>query len=285
MARMISRPPAPATIVVGLAVGYLLLAWTAFWLIDVFNVFGLRDALVAGPHQQIWFRLFREGRPTEMLQWAALGGAALVGGVLAGMHLAQQRRACAMFWLLMGIAAVLMLIEDAGNPRHYFGEMARYHIGSPAQIATELAYFAILAAFPLYALLRYWRCPWACPSTRRYLIAGIAFYAIAGIASGTRDIGHWYVQVGGYIDQVVLGGRLIPLTDDPWQTGGLGFHLMDALVEESIELVGATLLFAAALSYLRFVRRGPTAPSPQHAGSTADAIEREPEKVAATAGP
>lgn len=277
MARMTSSPPlAPATIVVSLAVAYLLLAWGAFWTIDVFNVLGLRDALVADPHQQMWVRLFREGRPTEMLQWLALGGTAVAGATASGMLSARGRRGHATFWLLMSITAVLMLIEDAGNPRHFFGEMARYHLGMPARIATELTYFAILASIPLYALFHYWRCPWASPATRRYLIAGVVFYAIATMSSGTRDVGEWYVHVGAYIDQVVLSGRLLPLAPDPLEGGGTGFHLMDSLVEESIELLGAAMLFASALAYLKFVQNGsPPGPSSTNEAATPGPITAE----------
>lgn len=236
----------PALIVV-VALGYLVLAWASFFLIDVYNVLGSRDALEARMTvPKTWVHLFREGNPTEWLQWTALGATALVSARLGGRLAAAGQYGAASFWAIFGVAAVLMLIEDAGNPRHRLANYGESMFGVPST-ATELVYFAALASVPLYALLRYGRHVWSTLTTRRYLIAGVVFYGIAGGASGTRAIGSWYTEIGTAFDQRLLGGRLLR-----WDFLGesTGFWLMDWLVEESLELMGAACLCAAAVACL-----------------------------------
>ena len=244
--------------VISLTVAYLCAAWTAFLLVDVLNVASTRDSLVASGFTTpaIWAQLFREGGPTEILQWLYLGGAAIVSAFLAGELRERGRngeRELHAFWLLMSIALIVMLIEDAGNPRHYLRNMALRLTGSRvAQLTVESVIFAVIAGLPLYAVIRYWR--WVVPFARSkwYLFAAFVAYGVAGAASATRYA--WYERAGTWLNQF-LGGRLLQDLEHPFfGTTGMEFFLMDWLWEESVELIGATFFLAAALGFLGEVR-------------------------------
>jgi hypothetical protein len=257
--------------VVRFAAVYLVLAWLAVVAIDALNVVGLRDRLVAMeldmPH--VWYHLFADGHLPENLQWLALGGTAIVATLIAGLLFARGRTEPATFWLLMAVAATLLLIEDAGNPRH---RLASYVVAlAPGErtprILAELTFFALLAAVPLYAVARYWRWPWRSAPSRGRLVGALGLYGLAAIASGTRDIGGahgWYAAAGRFLEEAVFQGRLLQAAPFFGDLGpdATGYLLMDLPVAESVELVAAALLLAAALAYACDLRRDPTLADP-----------------------
>jgi len=70
--------------VMGLVLLYLLVIWLACFLIDVRNLMGLREILVIkdylvmeGEKVPLWFFVFREAGPTEILQWMIFGNCSL----------------------------------------------------------------------------------------------------------------------------------------------------------------------------------------------------------------
>lgn len=232
------------------AAAYLAAAWLAFLLVDVANVAGSRDVLertMNAPH--VWVHLFREGAFTELFQWLLLGSAAMACAFVTGILHLRGDRGAARFWLLLGVAATLMLIEDAGNPRHRLADYGVSVFGLPRTVS-ELAFFSVVAAVPLYAVATGWRHPWKVPRCRTYLLAGMSAYAVAVTASGTRVVGDWYDRAGTFLAEAVLGGNLLPYT---FLNVGPGFWLMDWLLEESVELVGASMLCAAVVAYAQHV--------------------------------
>lgn len=233
---------------------YLLLAWASFFLVDVLNLFSIRDALISSNISVpiIWHILFREAGPTEILQWMALMFTAIISIGLSTMLVKETLKGHAAFWLILGIATLLMFVEDSLNPRHlitYYMKIVFSLLDSTkVHIASEFIFFLLLGAIPLYGILRYGRYPWQFFITRKYLILGFASYAIAVGASATRFVFDWYYFLGRYIQVNILQGALfIPNDFNEY----LFFHeFIDFLFEESIELIGAGALLAAAISYL-----------------------------------
>jgi hypothetical protein len=247
------------THIFALSAAYIAATWGAVLLIDVGNVLGSRDLF----DRPVWVHLFANGRPTEWLQWYALGATAIIAAFASGTAFASGRSSGAgtgpmmghaRFWAIMAVAFVLMLVEDAGDVRHAIRTFVELASGLPRNIGmldrgVELAYFAVVASVPVYALLRYGRHLRPYPTTLYYVLAGFGFYAIAAVSSATRHWGAWYAQVGLVIqerfDMVVTPGET---------PAGMGHWLIDALLEETVELIGATFFLAAAISYLRIAR-------------------------------
>ena len=119
----------------------------------------------------------------------------------------------------------------------------------------ELTYFGILALMPLYALLRYGRFIWHNSQSRNYLFIGYFFYGMAVAASGTRFIGEWYVNVGNLIYEFMLAQAKNDILYASGDNLPMGFWLMDFMVEESLELIGAGALLSATVAYRRYLQR------------------------------
>jgi len=237
--------------------GILILAWVGVLLFDVLDVSGLGSWLYDTLHDrsperaQVWVILFGEAGPIEMVQWLFLVAAAglsfhIHGRLSAGGSKSREDARARMFWLIMGIAFLLMLIEDAGNPRHWFRHFFWEFLGDHQGRISEMIYFAALGALPLTALVFFSRPVLRMYKSRWLLLGGFFFYAIAVGGSVTRY--YWYEAAGNFLHATVLGETLkeVALGDQ-----GHGFWLMDYLVEESLELIGATLLAAAAAAFLR----------------------------------
>lgn len=251
-----SRRPETVILVAAL---YLAFSWLSFLLIDVLNLADLQNLLARRMSVPItWYLLFQEGGATEILQWLFLGLAALVGAFLAGLAFRDGKATVLRFWGLMGIACTLLLMEDAGNARHYLAALAGLFVPSSLRptitILVEVAYYSLLASVPLYALWRYRRPAFSLAPARRFLLLGFASYAVASAASVTRDVGDWYRVLGGAIRGLLGDQLLIP---PGWDLYVMEFYLVDWLLEESVELVGAAALAAAAVASLRHYLRQP----------------------------
>lgn len=251
--------------VIALVLCYLLLMWGAFFLIDAYDLFGVRAVLHAWEiTDPFWFHLNRQGSITELLQWVTLGATAFAAGVVRGRGAANPAHVRGVvFWTLMGVAAVLMLIEDAGDPRHRltdyvltFAAMTRAEeLGRYLVFAVELFYFSLLASIPLYALLRHGLFFRYFRKVKIYLLTGFLAYGAASVFSVTSYLNDWYIRAGGFVHNVLAGGQLYRV-DWPYTAYHVHeFWLMDLLVEESIELLGAGALLAAALSYIQVLRQ------------------------------
>ena len=243
---------------------YLLLMWGCFFLIDAFDVFGVRAFLHARSiTDPLWFHLNRQASITEILQWVVLGATAFTAGVIRGAGTGDGNGAKGRaFWTIMGIATIFMLIEDAGDPRHrltdyivtFTGHTRAEELGRHLVTAVELVYFSLLASIPLYALLRYGLFFRVYRKVKFYLLTGFIAYGAASIFSVTSYMNDWYIKAGGFIHNVVAGGQLYRV-DWPYTAYHVHeFWLMDLIVEESIELLGAGALLAAALSYLQVLK-------------------------------
>jgi hypothetical protein len=210
-------------------------------------------AHLAGPPAPLplWARLFNDG-PIEWAQWFLLALAVLTSAYLSShLRVAGQPRHAA-FFLLFAVGTGLMLIEDAGDIRHVIGAYSIDALGSeiaglPINLFVEVPYFLLLAAVPLYALVRYGRDIWEERRSRRYLVAGYGLYGLAAAASGLRVVGDNYVRLGGWIDDRLLGSRF-PVPAGQTQEYA-HFYLVDGPVEESIEAVAAACFVALVLAF------------------------------------
>ena len=225
-------------------------AWALFFAVDVFDVAGSRG--VVARDLPTWARVFSEGHVIEWGQWLSLGLAATVAGAVAGHHQAHGHRRDGLLWLLIGVSAALFLIEDAGNPSHQFSRWARVVLGDSqvAAHAGRLPVFAVIGAVPAYAVVRYWRELRSDPRAGNLVLAGLACYGFAGVSSVVLNVvADFYVRAGDFVMHTLLRGRLVEV---PEGMGGgpeaTGWMLMDAVYEESLELVAAGLLLAGAVA-------------------------------------
>jgi len=181
----------------------------------------------------------------EYVQWFFMALITLAGAALSGFHFARgERRAC-FFWALVAISFIFMVIEDAGDPRHIVAGYASDLLGWDNRYV-EGTFFMAMGLPVVYAFLRYWKTPFYYPQTRLYLIVGAALYGMVATASILRHQADFYRR---------LGGRLSPLLFDD---NVPGFFLMDFMVEESIELMAATIFFCGVLVYWRKTITSPT---------------------------
>jgi hypothetical protein len=114
------------------------------------------------------------------------------------------------------------------------------------------AYFAALAAVPLYALIRYGRFVRRNVAGLAYVLAGLACYGAAAISMLIRNFAESYTGLGIRLHAVL--GLAVPAGR---AAAEMGHALIDRLLEESLELLGATFLLAAAISCLRAFRHRP----------------------------
>lgn len=241
-----SRVVTPGRLVLA-AAGYLVVAWGAVYAVDIVGIGGIADRLPA----PLWIVLYHESYLTEWLQWGTLGTAAVLAAHVGGQARADADPALGRFWRVLAVGLALMLIEDAGNPRHALGGFAEDALGVPSFTANALI-LGTLALVLLYAVAAHWRHLLPLRGCRVYLVAAYAVYGVAGglSASGPR----WYHRLGEQLNTALFDGRLPPfeMMDAP-----LDFLIMDLLVEESVELIGAALFLAAIVSFVLRRRAGP----------------------------
>ena len=225
--------------------------------IDLRNTFGLGDAV----NRHFFWHWYAEGGPIEMLQYLSLGIATLLFSLNAGMAIGRNRTEFR-FSILVGFAMCLMLIEDAGDPRHEIRQWVEFlfsegHYGVAGTL-TELTYFGLLAAILIYALVVYGSTLRGRFESQIFFVIGFAAYGVAvslsfvGSAFAALFDQNAYVLMGGFLVEVSLTLSDGKLGDywPPESQAHIAFHLMDGMVEESIELLGAMSFLAASLSLL-----------------------------------
>lgn len=247
--------------------GILFFAYFLIFIIDFKNLFGLRDLFSDFFIPLMWNRLFTEGGPIEMTQWIFLGLLTIVSGFLAGILFTKKKRKEGMFWLIFAFAGMFMLMEDAGDVRDYlFAEQLM--LGFYALRIAETIYFLFLAAIPIFAVVKYGKYIKKSKVTVILLALGFVFYGSAAFISGPADLidGGWFI--GGVMYEItthpVFGGDDLRdlyietdrrLQEDNPRNLNITYRLKDFLLEESLELLGAVFLLAAAVSYLQFIKK------------------------------
>ena len=254
-----------ARIAVILATIWLLSTWLAIALIDFLNAGNLQSILIDAGHEDrmpLWFYLYSEGQWTERFQWILLGAAlAIVISIRFRTNHSSFPATLAITTLISGL--FLMLIEDALNLRHIVADIYLPIILSQDQITSisrtiwETGFYAFLAALMTLPVLYFWRKNLLSPSTKTWVICAYFLYGVAGFSSALRRIGDWQDRLGSRILARIEISELPGWANlhhkswiadehgDPYLVYTMGYLLTDHLIEESIELIAASLLLVA----------------------------------------
>lgn len=255
----------------------VIFSFLAFILIDLHNIFGWRDLLfnIKGYYFYFSYHPFffqhwgRNSGFAEVFQFLFLGGSIIISAYLAGIKKDVSKRQFK-FWLLLAISFTLMLLEDAGNLRHTFMSYVQAIFVEPEQSwggsSFEILYFSLLGGLPLYTLIRYGGFLKRYKKTKIYLIIGYIFYFLAGSLSfaGTAFSKvfekNFYSQIGHHFYNLSLkiGDNQLTEIWTNWQANSrfpINFYLMDSLVEENLEIIGASALLASLVSFLIYQKK------------------------------
>ena len=222
------------------------------------NIFGLNDWLTStyeNEYPMLWIQMFREGSPTEYLQWFYLGTAVVLCFILF-LFIYRRSASFPWGWLLLVKGLGIMFLEDVINLRHKLSGFVAADIlevtsraeffGDPRRSYIELSVYLVLGIIMIVALIYILKDKKTSYFGKKLLLAGYILYGTAALASATRHLGEWYTRVG---QEILL--RLYP---DNWASflesnHIYGFMFMDYLVEESVELLGAAFLLAAIVAF------------------------------------
>ena len=237
---------------------YLASVWLLSYLIDVRNIFNLQRLYEGENMQLFWYDVFKERGLTEILQWCFLALGLFISAYACGYYKAKESKYTARFFMLMGLGLFFMYLEDAGNIRHFLRKIPMTLFNSYISgIVVELILYALLGFLMVYAILGHWRFIWHCKQAVILLAVGFIAYGYASVASATRNIGNWYYHVGNWINDRIDGGSMIDRFGNDYYGRPIGFFIMDFLIEESFELLGATALAGGLLALLLFIKKNP----------------------------
>lgn len=221
----------PALIVIALTCLYILICWILVYLVDARGLYEI------GADRGMWWHLFRNRAFVEWGQWTFLALITLTAAAVSGISRERGQRAAQVFWFLVAASFVLMVIEDAGDPRHVLAEYGAVLFGIK-RMYTEGAFFLFILTPLVIALVRHWRVAFSVPpQTRLYYLLGCFLYGVAASASLFREEGGFYHIVGERLSQALTYGN-VP-----------AFFLMDFVLEESVELLATSLIFAGMIMY------------------------------------
>lgn len=256
--------------ILGFGFGILIFSWILVVLIDFYNIYDLRDYVYHGIVPTFWHYTFRESGPIEKIQWTFLTLLALTSFYLYLKSKQGDSRKVRRFWGLFTITGLLMLAEDWLDIRHL---ILREYLTLEWVVLNllETGYFLALGLIPIGAVLLYGRKIKSENSlTMVLMVLGIGVYLVAIFLSGPADLTDINYVIGNTLHESFneMGGEEL---EELHQIGQgrieereeeLGMTMMsvtyrfkDLLVEESVELIGATLLLAAAFSYIKTVNR------------------------------
>lgn len=149
------------------AAGGVAAAWVVFLAIDIFGLVQLPVG------HRAWRALFND-RSVEWAQCLLQGAAILFAGFIAGRLTREEDQGLRAFLLVLGGGLALMLFEDAGDARHVISGYVETAFGAsvlglPYRVVSDVPYLLVIAALPVYAVLRYgthaWRAPQPGPTS------------------------------------------------------------------------------------------------------------------------
>ena len=242
---------------------FLITLYILIWLVDFKQVYvlGITEWTHQFPAPIFWLHIFREGFLVENLQWLFLGFSSMLAFAMVFIGRFDDKRTRT-GWLLFGIGLFIMLLEDSINLRHrlnYFLSQTvnfgpdEYEewVWSYYGISVELIFYAMLGTIMLisfYVLYKYA----LNKSEKKILVIGYCFYAIAAIASATRHIGSWYYTAGECLLDLFTGTNELGWNSESllFSIHPLSYYFMDHIIEESIELLAASLILITIYSSL-----------------------------------
>lgn len=159
----------------------------------------------------------------------------------------------------MSLGLLLMLIEDAGDVRHAL-RFKLWGDGSYGILATlfEFLYFSVIGMILIYASLKYHSVFWKNDKVRNHLVVGYLFYGLGvslsfiGSAFDKILATSVYEKLGDFIFSKLLLGDEISIAiyeKALYYNEAIAFMIMDMLLEESLELVGAAGLLTAGVYF------------------------------------
>jgi len=250
---------------------YIALSFLLYYLIDLKNTWGTRDWLFSTEGIYFYFTYTpfffqhygRDGGFAEVVQWGLLAITILLAAYYAGRLSLHQARAST-FWAIIALGFMFMLLEDAGEVRHWMMSYVQWAAGEPDQglvgTAFEGVVFLILGGIPIYGIWKYGNAVRAHARVWIYMVAGIIAHAVAASLSFIGTAFQMTVDTDIYS---VMGDAFkewsLRIADPEvralWNTWDkenwlyqVDFYLMDSFVEENIELLGNAFFLAAAVS-------------------------------------
>ncbi len=263
--KKLSKPKLNYRHVLIIGLGALTTSYIAILSIDILNLRGSRAIMESYTVPFLWNFLFTESGPIELLQWIFLGSLALSSAYAAGILENKGETKKRFFWSWFSIAGILMLMEDTMDIRNFFLR-GQWPLEWQTMNILETFYFLLLAAIPIYAVARYGKSIKENRVTTILLILGFVFYGSAAFVSGPADLTSFNYNLGNFMHDstaFIGGDELSDLyieTDkalDEKYDGdymGVNHRFVDYLIEESLELLGATMLLASVLSYIEYLR-------------------------------
>ncbi len=247
---------------------FLFLSYIAIFFIDIRNIFGLRSVFDGFLVPFFWDRLFMEAGPVENIQWIFLTCFILLSSWLSFTTKNEDGFTDeSIFWMLFAVAGVFMVLEDVGNIRHI---MIRRNpnLSWIMRNTLETLFFGLLGSLPVLAVVKYRKNIFRSKTTSKLLLLGFVFYICAATLSGPVEVTDIDTEIGNkfYEFSVFFGGEDFR---EAFEEGDrriesiekekdiimmdVRTRFTDFVVEESLELLGATFLLASALSYKEFI--------------------------------
>lgn len=250
---------------------YLLIAWNAVFAMDICVLVSDKDYSPASDflyYPRLIDKLFfAEGSISELLQRLFLILSACLAATCI-IRFKKKKAGVTAGWWLLAAGLILLYIEDAHNIRHLLTAFAGESLpGIDAQsdewrtsslrTGLEMAVFALLGAVMAAALILILLQKQSPKVGSRLFVMGYVLYGSIAFASATRKVGEWYSKTGDWILSLLPKEVPTPWEDVTYQCGLhiSGFRLMDGLIEESIELIAASLLLAAIIAHYQHYRQ------------------------------
>lgn len=247
--------------VILIGVGVLLLSYLGVVVIDILNLFGMRELFSGRTVPAFWDFMFSERGPVEILQWLFLLSFTATSGYMAKKLKEEDGNGRYMFWLLFSVGGVFMLLEDATNIRHFLIRGA--DLPWVIMNIIETVYFGILALPLVVAVLKYGGCVKDDISVK-LLVLAFVFYGSAAFLSGPLEATDYDWEVGDVMYGLMVrggGDELEGLYEEADMRieemerksdiimMDVRTRLVDFLLEESLELLGTTMLLGVGISY------------------------------------
>ncbi len=243
----------PLQIIIGFFV-YLLICFIAILLFDVFNVFGVRSFLKAADlgAPAVWYHLFSARSPTEYLQCLLLGILLITCVYISGRLTALKHNRLGYFWFLIGILALILLIEEGADFSRRYQTIMEIFIPGSSFIANRAIIFSFYMLIALVPLFKYFKDIYPYRKSFWFLVTGFLVYGFAGIQSVFLGFfGLSRTPLGLFIFYDLLDGILhFPLSVNYPTKNIIAFLFVDYVLEEPIELLAICLLICSIFSFI-----------------------------------
>ena len=211
-------------------------SWIIVILVDGFNIMSLGDRIIEQSNRDAsaFVVLFSEGRPVEWAQWFCLMTSCVIAAYVGASENLVGNTNRYSFFILMSFLFAIMVMEDAGNISLRMRSLYE-SFGLDPNIGryVRMGWYGLIGLIPTMAIVLYGRRFMEINSMWSIFVIGFIFYFVAASASA----GVWgsYVSAGDTLNNMLFQGRVV--YESP--IAGAGHWIMDYLVEETLELIGA----------------------------------------------